>query len=312
MTNLGPGFVIETDQLVGGYGKSLVLRQVSLRVSPGSIYGFLGPNGAGKTTALRMIVGLLQPFSGSVRLFGETLPAALPGILRRAGTLIEQPFLYDHLTGIENLEIAALLKGCERPDLDCAIAATGIRSYVGFRTREYSRGMRQRLGVALALLGNPELLILDEPMNGMDVDGLRAFRELLRMLNREHETTVLLSSHQFEEVEEVATHIGIMSETGDLLFQGSRRDLSERVPQRLVIKVQQRDEALGLLMAHNFVVDAGHEHLVIQGGTAEMARAANQLLVMNGVEVDHLEIEMATLESLFNKVLKTVKAWDSL
>ena len=222
-------FVIETDRLIGGYGTSVVLREVSLRVPRGSIYGFLGPNGAGKTTAMRLILGLLRPFSGEIRLFGELLNKALPSILRRVGSLIEQPSLYDHLTGEHNLEIARRLKSLSRSDTEWAIHALGIEEYVGRKVREYSRGMRQRLGVATAMLGNPELLVLDEPMNGMDATGLRTFRSALQKVHQEYGTTILLSSHQFEEVEAVATHIGIMNGSGDLLFQGPREQLSARV-----------------------------------------------------------------------------------
>jgi ABC-type multidrug transport system ATPase subunit len=304
-------FVIETERLIGGYGKSLVLREVSLKVPRGSIYGFLGPNGAGKTTAMRMVLGLLRPVSGEVRLFGEPLHGALPEILRRVGSLIEQPSLYDHLTGRENLEIARRLKGSERSDVERAIEELGIAEYVGKRVKEYSRGMRQRLGVAIAVLGNPELLLLDEPMNGLDANGLRTFRSVLQRLHREHGTTILLSSHQFEEVEQVATHIGIMSSVGDLLFQGPREQLSGRVPQELVIKVDRWEDAVRILKSGGFKLDSKGEHLVIQGATSELAREVNCLLVTNGIGVHHLALDSATLEALFRKVTTTVRAWDS-
>ncbi len=275
-----------------------------------SIYGFLGPNGAGKTTAMRLVLGLLRPASGEIRLFGESLPGALPWILSRVGSLIEQPSLHDHLTGIENLQVAQTLKRLKRSDIDRAIQATGIGEYVGRKTKEYSRGMRQRLGVAIALLGNPELLVLDEPTSGMDVNALAKFRDLLKTLNRECGTTIFLSSHQFEEVEQVATHIGILSDVGDLLYQGSRQELSVHVPQRLVIKTGQREEALQVLTSHNFMIDSREERLIIQGATIETARETNRLLMANGVEVHHLEIESSTLEAQFAKILKTVKPWN--
>jgi lantibiotic transport system ATP-binding protein len=305
-------FVVETDRLIGGYGKSLVLREVSLRVPRASIYGFLGPNGAGKTTALRMVLGLLRPVSGEIRLFGEPLEAALPAILRRTGSLIEQPSLYDHLTGKENLEIARRLKFLRRSDTYHAIEALGIGEYIGKKVEEYSRGMRQRLGVAIAILGNPELLILDEPMNGLDASGLRTFRWVLQELHREYRTTILLSSHQFEEIEQVATHIGIISGAGDLLFQGPRERLSARVPQDLVIKVDRWDDALKILTSGNFTVESRREHLVIPAATGAMAREVNRLLVTNGIGVHHLALDSATLEALFVKVTTTVKAWDSV
>ena len=304
--------VVETDRLIGGYGKSVVLREVSLRVPRASIYGFLGPNGAGKTTAMRLVLGLLRPVSGKVHLFGEPLSKALPGILRRVGSLIEQPSLYDHLTGEQNLEIARKLKLLERRDSDRAIEAIGIGEYVGKKVRQYSRGMRQRLGVAIAMLGNPELLLLDEPMNGLDVSSLRTLRSVLQRLHREYGTTILLSSHQFEEVEQVATHIGIMNSVGDLLFQGSREQLSARVPQELVIKVDRWDEALKVLALDRYTVDFRGEYLVIQGATSEMAREVNRLLVSKGIGVHHLASDSTTLEELFVKVTSTVKAWDSI
>jgi ABC-type multidrug transport system ATPase subunit len=304
-------FVIETDRLTGGYAKELVLREISLRVPRASIYGFLGPNGAGKTTALRMLLGLLRPFGGEIRLFGEPLPGALPRILRRVGSLIEQPSLYDHLTGQENLEIARRLKFAAAADLVPVIEAMGIGEYLNRRAGEYSRGMRQRLGVAIAMLGNPELLLLDEPMNGLDAGGLRRLRSTLQKLNRDHGTTILLSSHQFEEVEQVATHIGIMSSVGDLLFQGPRERLSQQVPQALVIKVDRWDDAVRALESAGFTVDSSKDHLAIHGATSETAREVNQLLTAKGIGVYHLALDSASLEALFVKVTTTVKAWDA-
>jgi lantibiotic transport system ATP-binding protein len=301
---------IETDRVTGGYGTTMVLRELSLRVPRGSIYGFLGPNGAGKTTALRMFLGLLRPVNGAVRLFGRTLPAGLPESLRRVGSLIEQPSLYDHLTGSENLEIVRKLKALPQSATGRALQAAGVESFANRRVKEYSRGMRQRLGVAMAVIGNPELILLDEPMNGLDVDALQAFRSLLREVNQEAGATIVLSSHQLEEIDQVATHIGILGHTGDLLFEGTREELAKRVPQQLLIKVDRRDDALAALQNAGFTVDSRQEHLTIHSATAETAREANRVLVMNGVGVHHLSIELATLERQFAKVLATTKVWE--
>ncbi len=305
-------FVIETDHLIGGYGKTVVLREVSLRVPRGSIYGFLGPNGAGKTTAMRMLLGLLRPLSGEVRLFGEPLNGTLPGVLRRIGALIEQPSLYDHLTGEENLEIARRLKVLKPQDVQLAIEVSGIRPYVQETAGVYSRGMRQRFGLAIATLGSPELLLLDEPMNGQDANGLRSFRALLEKLQEECGTTIFLSSHQFEEVEQVATHIGIMNNVGDLLFQGPREKLSERVPQSLAIRVDRLEDAFQLLVSNGFAVERRGDSLTIPAATSEMAREVNGLLVSNGIGVYQLTLDSVTLEALFVRVTTTAKAWDSL
>lgn len=308
----GEPYVIETDRLIGGYGKTVVLRGISLRVPRGSIFGFLGPNGAGKTTAMRMMLGLLRPVSGEIRLFGEPLKGALPAVLRRVGSLIEQPSLYDHLTGEENLEVARRLKFLKQHDVRLAVEVSGVAGYAEKVTGTYSRGMRQRLGVAIAMLGGPELLLLDEPMNGQDVNGRRTFRSLLKKLQQEYGTTILLSSHQFEEVEQVATHVGIMSNVGDLLFQGPREQLTERVPQELVIGVDRPDDAFQLLVSAGFAVDRKQDCLAIVGATSEMAREVNRLLVTNGFGVDRLVLDSVTLEALFVKVTTTVKAWDTL
>src|SRR5437899_134065 len=150
----------------------MVLHALSLRAPRASIFGFLGPNGAGKTTAIRMLLGLLRPVTGEIRLFGQRLPDALPGVLKRVGSLVEQPSLYEHLTGRENLEILRRLKGLERRDRELAIEALDMGDYAGNPVQEYSRGMRQRLGVAIAVLGRPDLVLLDEPMSGLDAGGL--------------------------------------------------------------------------------------------------------------------------------------------
>jgi ABC-2 type transport system ATP-binding protein len=301
---------IETTLLTGGYGKTVVLREVSLKIPRGSIYGFLGPNGAGKTTLMRMLLGLLHPVSGEIHVFGAPLHPALPGILKRIGSLIEQPSLYDHLTGAENLEIARTLKFASHADVTLAIEAAGVEAFLTQRVREYSRGMRQRLGVATALLGRPELLLLDEPMNGMDAQGLRTFRSVLQSLNREHGTTILLSSHQFEEVEQVATDIGILSSTGDLLFQGPRAALSERVPQTLHIQVDRWDDAMRALHLAGYNAEFERDSIRVSGAAKEMAGEINRLLVSIGIEVTHLALDAVSLEALFMKVTTTVQAWE--
>jgi lantibiotic transport system ATP-binding protein len=300
-------FVVETESLTGGYGIRMVLHSFSLQVPRAGIYGFLGPNGAGKTTAIRMLLGLLQPVSGEVRLFGRPLAAAIPGVLRRVGTLIEQPSLYDHLTARENLEILRRLKGLARRDVAQAIDALDIGDYADSPVEQYSRGMRQRLGIAIAVLGNPELLLLDEPMNGLDAGGLATFRALVQRLRAEYGTTILISSHQLDELDLVSTHIGIMNHTGDLLFQGTRKEFSARVPQELVIQVDRWEEARRLLASCGHAVDLRRSDLVIRGATRDTARDVNRLLVENGVGVHRLAIELATLEALFVEVTGAAK-----
>lgn len=248
---------------------------------------------------------------GTVHLFGEPLTRALLQAFRRIGSLVEQPSIYPHLTGTENIEIARRLKQMPRSSAEHVIGALGLSNYIDRKAREYSTGMRQRLGVAIARLGRPDLLILDEPMNGMDAAGLEAFRALLRRVNGEYGATILLSSHQLDEVDQVATHVGILSSMGDLLYQGTRHELSRRMPQRVVIKVRQREKAVKVLLAHGFSVDFRKEYLVVTESLSETASGVNRLLVANEIDVYHLEVELTRLHALFSEVLKTTKPWDS-
>ena len=162
--------------------------------------------------------------------------------------------------------------------------------------------MRQRLGVAIAILGNPELLLLDEPMNGLDAGGLATFRTLVQTLRKEYGTTILVSSHQLDELDLVSTHIGIMNGSGDLLFQGTREELAAYVPQELVIQVDRWDEARRLLASRGHKVELRRDDLVIRGATRDTAQELNRLLVEHGIGVHRLAIELATLEALFVKV----------
>ena len=174
--------IVETQAASYHYGRRPVLHEVSLRVPAGSIYGFLGPNGAGKTTTLRLLLGLLRPSAGRVALFGHDLATQRPAALRRVGALIEMPSLYDHLSGHDNLEATRRLHGLPARRTAEVLAITGLAGEALRLAREYSLGMRQRLGLALALLPDPDLLILDEPTNGLDPAGISDLRALLRQL----------------------------------------------------------------------------------------------------------------------------------
>jgi len=190
-------------------------------VPESGIYGFLGLNGAGKTTMIRLLLGLIKADAGSIRMFGQPFGHEL---LRRIGSLVEMPSLYSHLTGRENLEVTRRQIAAPRSRIDHALAVVRLDADADRLVREYSLGMKQRLGLALALLNAPQLLILDEPTNGLDPAGIHEIRELLRGMPREHGITVFLSSHLLSEVEQLAESIGIVHE-GKLLFQGSLAQL---------------------------------------------------------------------------------------
>lgn len=216
-------YAIETQDVTRRFGARTVLDQISLRVSQGGIYGFLGRNGAGKTTTIRLLLGLIKADAGSIRIFGQSFSQDL---LRRVGSLVEVPSLYSHLTGRENLEVTRRQIAAPRARIDHALTVVRLSADADRLVRQYSLGMKQRLGLALALLNCPDLLILDEPTNGLDPAGIHEIRDLLRDMPRQHGITVFLSSHLLSEVEQIADAIGIVHD-GKLLFQGSLAQLRQ-------------------------------------------------------------------------------------
>src|SRR5215216_5813919 len=244
---------IETRGLTRRFGTQLAVNDVNLLVPEAGVYGFLGPNGAGKTTAIRMLLGLIRPNAGEVRLFGDSLNGNQRSLMRRVGALVEAPSLYPHLTGRENLEVTRRLLGSDRNLIELALATVKLTKDADRRVREYSLGMRQRLGLALALLNNPQLLILDEPTNGLDPAGIHEMRDLIRRLPEEFGVTVFLSSHLLSEVEQIAGHIGIIHE-GSLLFQGPLAELQKKQQTKLTVGVKQLDEAINCLVNAGWTV----------------------------------------------------------
>lgn len=213
-------YIIQTDRLSYAYGDRPVLHDVSLQVPTGSIFGFLGPNGSGKTTTIRLLLGLIHAQGHRIKLFGHEIGAHRLPILRRVGALIETPTLYPHLSGWQNLEIGRLARDSNRGQVDKVLEMVGLTRDASRKVNSYSLGMRQRLGIALALLDDPDLLILDEPTNGLDPAGIREIRALLVGLSRSHGKTIFISSHLLAEMEKMVTHVAIIN-AGHLLFQGS-------------------------------------------------------------------------------------------
>lgn len=215
---------IQTNNLMFRRGNIPVINDLNLHVPQGSIFGLLGPNGSGKTTTIRLLLGLLRPASGMVHMLGLPFAAHRLEILTRIGSLVELPTLYLHLTGYENLEITRLLRNLPKTNIASSLQAVGLESSANKKVGTYSLGMRQRLGIALALVGNPELLILDEPTNGLDPAGILDMRNLILALNREHGKTILISSHFLSEIEKIATDLAILND-GRMLYQGTLEQL---------------------------------------------------------------------------------------
>ena len=223
--NQTDAYAIETSELnyMFRYGRKVV-NNVNLKVPEGSIFGFLGPNGAGKTTTIRMLTGMLENDRDNIFIHGKSLKKNIPGIFESMGTLIETPSLYLHLNARDNLRVITRLRNMDEKRVDEVLQIVGLYNDRKRKAKEYSLGMKQRLGVAMALLPDPSLLILDEPANGLDPAGIIEIREMLKRLNRDHGKTIFVSSHLLNEVERTCTHVGIIHK-GVMQFQGTMADL---------------------------------------------------------------------------------------
>jgi ABC-2 type transport system ATP-binding protein len=246
-----------------------------------------------------MLLSLIRPDAGEVRLFGVPLAVDRPSLMRTVGALVEAPSLYPHLTGSENLEVTRRLLGADRGLIDEALRVVKLAQDAHRRVREYSTGMRQRLGLALALLNKPRLLVLDEPTNGLDPAGIHEMRDLIRRLPREFGATVFLSSHLLSEVEQVASHIGIIHQ-GRLLFQGALAELQAQRLERLIIGVKQTEQAMRCLAAAGWSVQRRDDgRLAVSAATGDAAAQINSLLVYQGLDVFHVALVQASLEDIF-------------
>lgn len=291
--------VIETEGLTFNFGKQTVVNSLSLQVPQGSIYGFLGPNGAGKTTTIKLLLNLLQSQEGSIRIFGLDIKTHRTEILAQIGSLIEQPAIYAHLSGRENLLNRAMLLQVDEKRVDEMLDLVHLTAAAHKKAGNYSLGMKQRLGIALALLADPKLLILDEPTNGLDPNGIIEIRELLIRLVTQQQKTVFISSHLLAEMERMATHVGIINH-GGLLFQGSIKDL-EAISQPLVhIEADNTVDAANLLTKSGYAVtEVTDDHLSVTFQSKEMMGQINSLLNKNGYTVYQIQKTHKDLEKLF-------------
>jgi ABC-type multidrug transport system ATPase subunit len=241
-------YAIETMGLSRRFGDIIAVDKLDLHVPQGSIYGFLGPNGSGKTTTIRMLIGLIHADQGKVHIFKLPLEKERLAALEQIGALVELPSLYPHLTGWENLELTRRLVNVNPSHIQRVLAIVDLTADAKRLVRGYSLGMRQRLALALALLREPKLLILDEPTNGLDPAGIHEMRNLIRTLPTEHGMTVFISSHLLSEVEQMATDVGIIN-SGKLLFQGSLAELQAQQLEQIVIETDRPEDAIQILNA---------------------------------------------------------------
>jgi ABC-2 type transport system ATP-binding protein len=294
---------IETRDLRRRFGPTRAVDGVSLSVPRGCVYGFMGRNGAGKTTTLKMLLGLVRPDVGTIRIAGRDALADRLGAARCMGALLEAHGFYAHLSGRENLDLSRSLLGLKRSELDRVLDIVGLAPDAGRRVGGYSLGMRQRLGIARALLGSPEVLILDEPTNGLDPDGIADMRDFLRTLPARANATVLLSSHLLGEVEQVADRVGIIHQ-GRLVLQDDLTSLRAGQAPRLRLGCDDPIRARPLILGLGLTPEPDGDLITLPTGTdvPAVARALNRALVEAGVGVHELMPEARSLEAIYRDI----------
>jgi ABC-2 type transport system ATP-binding protein len=296
--------VIQTKDLNKKYGGHYAVRNLNLEIAKGEIYGFLGPNGAGKTTTIRMLLGLIRPTMGSIHIFGKDIRKEKLNILRKVGSLVEYPSNYGHLTAVQNLEAIRRILDVPKSRIDEVLSIVSLTKDAKRPVKGYSLGMKQRLGIAAALLGNPELLILDEPTNGLDPEGIHEIRELIRSMPEQHGITVLVSSHLLSEVEQMAGTVGIIRE-GEMVFQDTINNLRQQASVGFRLVVSEPVEALQLIQSQGYIgqLENGGLKLDQQLSDPEVALLVKRL-VDNNHAIYRVEEKRRTLEDIFMQVIE--------
>ena len=291
--------IIETHNLCKQYGTALRVAHLDLQVPEGSVYGFLGPNGAGKSTTLKMILGLVRPTAGSIQVLGTTMDRANRlSVLRQVGSLIESPSYYGHLTGEENLRIVQALRGVPERTIREVLQIVRLDGQRSKKVAHYSLGMKQRLGLAAALLGYPKLLILDEPTNGLDPAGIQEMRELICDLPGRFGMTVVVSSHLLSEIDQMADHVAIIRE-GELVFQDTLEALHGRSCHRLALRTTNNAVARNLLAEKSVSCQEEDGYLMLPILSDEIAAQLTRFLTENRLGIVRLEDRQKSLEDIF-------------
>lgn len=293
--------VLKTNNLSKRYGKYLAANNINIEIKRGEIYGLIGKNGAGKTTLLKMITGLTVPSSGEIELFGETSVSGLNNSRMRTGAIIESPSFFPYLSAKKNLEHYRIQRGvAEKKFVDEVLQFVGLQSVGNKKFRDFSLGMKQRLGLALTLLSSPDLLILDEPINGLDPTGIIEFREILLKLNRERNITIIISSHILEELSQLATTYGFIN-NGKLIEQISVEELKEKFKKSISIKVDDAKKASTIienqLKCNKYEILPNNEIKLYE--KIDIPDIVNKTLVENGVMVSSINQVSVNLEDYF-------------
>ncbi len=295
---MGHESIIATHNLSKHYRSRKAVDKVDLDIRKGDIYGFLGPNGAGKTTTIRMLLGLIRPTEGTIRIFGKDLRKEQRAILRRVGSLVEYPSYYGHLTAYENLEAIRRILDVPKSRIDEVLAIVRLTKEAKRPVKGFSLGMKQRLGIASALLGSPELLILDEPTNGLDPTGILEIRELIKAMPKEHGITVLVSSHLLSEIELMATRVGIIQQ-GAMMFEDTIDRLRERAQSSILIALSNPERAQRTVALTGCHAELRESSLLLERLSDDTLAEIVALLVQAGHSIYRVEEVKKSLEDIF-------------
>lgn len=305
-------YVIQTKNLtktytVKGRGPHHAVDNINLAVPEGVVYGFLGPNGAGKSTTMKMLLGLIKPSGGDITVLGTTFAAdgkrlvsekKRLAVLKQTGSLIETPSYYGHLTGRENLEILCRLRNIPEKEISEVLALVRMENQQDKKAGQYSLGMKQRLGLAGALLGNPRLLLLDEPTNGLDPAGIQEMRELIRTLPHNRHITVMVSSHLLSEIDQMVDYVGVISK-GQLIYQDSLLRLHEHSKKELSLRTTNNNRALCLLQENLIACRIEQDNLLFAETDDNQTAYLVSALVHEGIGILRLEEHQKSLEEIF-------------
>lgn len=289
-------FIVKTKDLTKKFSNKVAVNKINMHIKKGDIYGFIGKNGAGKTTAMKMILGLLNPSDGEILINSSK---ELDKERRKIGSLIENPGLYKNCTAYENLKRFSIIYGGNDNDIKDILELVGLADTGKKKAGKFSLGMKQRLGIGIALLGNPELLVLDEPINGLDPAGIKEIRDLLVKLNKERGVTILISSHILDELAKITTTYGIINE-GSLIEEVSSEELEENCKRNLMIKINDTNKAIKILETNNLLGEYEvKDDRIYLYSNFDKAALINSLLVKNNIEVSELANNEIGLEEYF-------------
>lgn len=297
-------YILQTNHLNKSIDDKVLITDVNIHVKKGEIYGFLGPNGAGKTTVMKMVTNLWKPTAGTIEIFGEVITPTSYEVLKRMGSIIEFPTFYDHLTGKENLQLHSEYMGYyNHGSVQNALEILNLSDAADKPVKSYSLGMKQRLGIARAILSKPELLVLDEPTNGLDPAGMKQIRDLFKMLCTEYGITIFISSHILSEIESIADTIGVINH-GKMMREITMKEISEMNTAYIELVTKEIKKAAYILTdklgINNFkVMDADKIRIYeVKASTHEISKA----MLLNNVEIDSIRKESETLEDYFLKM----------